>query len=748
MHKADLGRLRADASCKQRDLRLEGRGRGCNTLQCMGRSRLARLVPLAVGTALLVLLAILGTLQYRWIGQVSILESQRLRAALFSAGAAFAEDFDHEVTRAFVLFRPPAPAAEAAAPMAMSVPEVAAAPVAPAAQALAAAGPDAQLAARVARQYAAWRAEAPFPELIRDIFYVDVDPGAVGGAAGGAANAPALAILQGSPPRFVAAAWPPELADLRRRLGRLGQLGDRGGDGGGRGGAFLPPVAPDVPGLLIPAWWRAAGGAVDAGGRRPAPLPGGYLIVRFDAAAISSEILPELTRRHFGSLKGLHDAVAVVENTESAGSAENAERVAGVASGASVPGSDANVSGAAGAHPRPHVVFLSDATLPADDVRAGDLALPMFAVRHVTDHGTAAAVAESGVPPRHQPPPAAADALHGTPPVAAHHGERHRDPGAGHMRADGMDQLFGGPQGPPGQGQGPQGQRGPRGAWTLVVRRRGGSLDEMVAAFRRRNLAIGAGIVALAAVTTALMTIATQRAQRLARQQMEFVAAVTHELNTPLTAIRSAGQNLADGVVAEPAQVRRYGDLILGEGRRLSRLVSQVLDYAGIESGRQAYALQPTAVGEAVAGALEDCRALLAERRARVESDLDPRLPAVVADPAALRRALRNLVENAAKYGGPDPWIGILARHAGGEVAITVEDHGPGIRREDLPHLFEPFFRSRQAGADTPPGSGLGLSVVSRIARAHRGRVTCASGGGRRGSAFTLHLPAAVEKPT
>jgi signal transduction histidine kinase len=726
----------------------------------MGRSGFARLVPLAVGTALLVLLAILGTLQYRWIGQVSILESQRLRAALFGAGAAFAEDFDHEVTRAFVLFRPPAPAAEVAAPMAMSVPvpEVPAAPVTPAAQAPVAAGPDAQLAARVARQYAAWRAETPFPELIRDIFYVGADPGPAGGAADGAANAPALAILQGSPPRFVAAAWPPELAGLRRRLGRQGDR-DRDGDGDGRGGAFLPPVAPDVPGLLIPAWWRSPGGAVDPGGRRPAPLPGGYLIVRFDAAAISSEILPELTRRHFGSLKGLHDAVAVLENAENAEIAENAESVAGVPDRVSVPGGGANVSGGASvpsgganvhggaARPRPHVVFLSDATLPADDFRAGDLALPMFAVRHVTEHGTAAA-ADSAVPAGQHPPPAAADAPHGTPPVATHHGERHREPGPGRMRADGMDQLFGMPQGPPGQGQGPQGPRGPRGAWTLVVRRRGGSLDEMVAAFRRRNLAIGAGIVALAAVTTALMTIATQRAQRLARQQMEFVAAVTHELNTPLTAIRSAGQNLADGVVAEPAQVRRYGDLILGEGRRLSRLVSQVLDYAGIESGRQAYALQPTAVGEAVAGALEDCRALLAERRARVESDLDPRLPAVVADPAALRRALRNLIENAAKYGGPDPWIGILARQAGGEVAITVEDHGPGIRREDLPHLFEPFFRSRPTGAETPPGSGLGLSVVSRIARAHRGRVSCASGGGRRGSAFTLHLPAAAEKAT
>src|SRR5262249_48650953 len=148
---------------------------------------------------------------------------------------------------------------------------------------------------------------------------------------------------------------------------------------------------------------------------------------------------------------------------------------------------------------------------------------------------------------------------------------------------------------------------------------------------------------------------ATQRAQRLARQQLDFVAAVSHELNTPLTAIRSAGENLADGVVAQPEQVRRYGTLIAQEGRRLSAMVVQVLDFAGIQSGRQPYVLEPTEVPPLLAAALDDCRTLLAERKARVECDVTAGLPAVLADAAALRRALRNLIENAAKYGGPEP---------------------------------------------------------------------------------------------
>jgi signal transduction histidine kinase len=253
--------------------------------------------------------------------------------------------------------------------------------------------------------------------------------------------------------------------------------------------------------------------------------------------------------------------------------------------------------------------------------------------------------------------------------------------------------------------------------------------------------------------------VVTQRAQRLARLQIEFVAGVTHELNTPLTAIRSAGQNLAAGVVAEPGQVRRYGNLIESEGRRLSDMVGQALELAGIQSGRRVYHPRPVEVRDVVDGALQDCRWLLQEKSIEVEKDVDRDLPLVLADPSALRRAVQNLVENAIKYGGRAGWIGVRARQApSGQVEITVSDRGPGIRREDLPHLFKPFFRGRDAAAGGIPGSGLGLSLVNHIAEAHGGRVTVAAGAsgaaGSGGSAFTLSLPAqaaeqvqAVEEP-
>lgn len=302
-----------------------------------------------------------------------------------------------------------------------------------------------------------------------------------------------------------------------------------------------------------------------------------------------------------------------------------------------------------------------------------------------------------------------------------------------------------GPRSHFGLGGPPKGDRHHRrdlGAWQLLIKHRDGTLEEAVAAVRWRNLAISLGVLALLGATAGMMFVTTQRAQRLARQQIEFVAGVTHELNTPLTAIRSAGQNLADGVVAEPAQVKRYGALIESEGRRLSDMVGQALDFAGIQSGRRVYHPRPVDVGEIVDGALQDCRWLLQEKQIRVEREVEPGLPSVLVDAAALRRAIANLVENAVKYGGRSAWIGIRVRRApSGPVEITVADRGPGIRREDLPKLFEPFFRGRDAATAGVPGSGLGLSLVRHIAEAHGGRVTVTTGVGE-GAAFTLQLPA------
>ena len=125
-----------------------------------------------------------------------------------------------------------------------------------------------------------------------------------------------------------------------------------------------------------------------------------------------------------------------------------------------------------------------------------------------------------------------------------------------------------------------------QGHWDLRVQHRAGSLDAAVAAARRRNLSLSGGVLALLGVAVALIAVSARRAQSLARQQLEFVAAVSHELRTPVAVINSAAGNLADGVVGDPARVKRYGATIQTEARRLGETVERVLQLAGLGSGR------------------------------------------------------------------------------------------------------------------------------------------------------------------
>jgi signal transduction histidine kinase len=240
-----------------------------------------------------------------------------------------------------------------------------------------------------------------------------------------------------------------------------------------------------------------------------------------------------------------------------------------------------------------------------------------------------------------------------------------------------------------------------------------------------------------------MIVLSTQRAQRLAKQQVEFVAGVTHELQTPLAVIRSAGQNLADGVVEGPKQVKEYGSLVEKEGRRLSGMVDQVLEFAGLQSQRRALAIEAVPIDRVIESALSDCGAAIEESGVRVDKEVVPHL-AVMADAPALRRAIQNLLDNAIKYGGDEKWIGIRAT-AGKEgrkreVLITITDKGPGISTDDLPHVFEPFYRGKKAQAGQARGNGLGLALVRQIIEGHGGRITVKSAKGQ-GTTFNVHLP-------
>ena len=307
------------------------------------------------------------------------------------------------------------------------------------------------------------------------------------------------------------------------------------------------------------------------------------------------------------------------------------------------------------------------------------------------------------------------------------------------------DPLFARPAGGDGPPRGRVRTENP-GRWHLVVRHSRGSLEAAVAAVRRRNLAISFGMLLLLSVSVALLTITSRRAQRLARQQMEFVAGVSHELRTPVAVIRSAAENLSQGVVANADRVKRYGQMIESESRRLGEMVERVLQYAGIEAGLGLAARVPLSPEEIIRSAIDSAMPLLGPGDVHVQREISSDLPPVVGDAAALRSAVQNLIANAVKYGGADRWVGVRAVLATEgrrrEVRITVTDHGPGIPPSELPHIFEPFYRGADAQARQVHGNGLGLSLVKRIVASHGGRVTVSSRPGV-GSAFTMTLPAA-----
>ncbi len=334
-------------------------------------------------------------------------------------------------------------------------------------------------------------------------------------------------------------------------------------------------------------------------------------------------------------------------------------------------------------------------------------------------------------------------------------GGRRGSGGAGEFRPPPEENLRPptGPFGPDAPGQGrPRGGSffwlagSDEGDWELIVKHRQGSLEAAVAGLRWRNLAIGFGILLLLAGSMGLIIAFTQRMQRLARLQMDFVAGVSHELRTPLAVICSAGDNLADSAVADSGpQVRQYGELIRNEGWKLTRMVEQILQVASVQSGRRRYSLRPARIEEITEAALVQAQPAILAAGFTVEKSIEPDLPSVSVDANALSQSIQNLIQNALKYSGESRWLGVrvgkLPGAHGSNVQLVIEDRGMGIDPADLPHIFAPFYRGRAVADAQIHGTGLGLFVVREAVAAMGGRISVQSTLGK-GSTFTIHLPA------
>jgi signal transduction histidine kinase len=572
--------------------------------------------PTVVTCLLLLLLPTLAVLQYRWVGQVSQAQRERMQRTLWNSAAQFRSAFDGELARAVLSLQVgPATARDGASE-------------------------------QYSNRYTTWLDTADHPGIVAAIYIVDADR-------------ESLRLRRWNPEThvFEPAAWPPKLEPLRAEFER-----DRAEFGTGSRDDRRYPYAIDESLVIAPLRAVVVRGR---GSRAQTVTPVfGFTVLELDLDYLRTEMLPDLAARYFSH------------------SDEDGYRV-------TVTSFD---------DPQ-KVLYRSDPDAPTDLSQA-DVTMPLFFFGRGPGFG---------------------DRARGRGPRGGRDGDVARRGDASPVR--------------------PWGETG---RWRLVAQHQRGSLDAAVAHVQRRNLAISFGILLLLTGSVGLLMRTSRQAHRLAEQQMEFVAGVSHELRTPVAVIRSAAENLSQGVVGSD-RVKRYGAILESEARRLGEMVERVLQYAGIESGLALGMKRPVDLHEVIEAAITS--AVSAHGAAvRLERHMAADLPPIVGDAAGLRSAIENLIANAVKYGGDDRWVGIRAEVArerrGTEVRITVSDHGPGIPQSELRHIFEPFYRGAQAAARQVHGNGLGLSLVKRIVAAHGGRIAVTTRPGA-GSAFTIALPAA-----
>jgi len=245
--------------------------------------------------------------------------------------------------------------------------------------------------------------------------------------------------------------------------------------------------------------------------------------------------------------------------------------------------------------------------------------------------------------------------------------------------------------------------------------------------------AVAAGVLALGLALTAA---ASRASARLAETRSDFVASMTHELKTPLATIRAVGDSVASGRVTGTAMLREYGDMIVHESRRLTRLVDNALALARITDVADVYHFGAIDARSVVEDALRAFGSQLSAKAFIVDRQFDDPLPYVMADRSALDLALDNLIDNALRYSGDGRWLGVRVWCQDGTVRIAIRDKGIGIPDDEVGQVVSKFFRGRRA---TPGGSGLGLTIVNRIIDAHRGRMTIESAPGT-GTTVTIEL--------
>jgi len=229
--------------------------------------------------------------------------------------------------------------------------------------------------------------------------------------------------------------------------------------------------------------------------------------------------------------------------------------------------------------------------------------------------------------------------------------------------------------------------------------------------------------------------------RRLENMRRDFVANVSHEIKTPLTAIKGFVETLHQGIVENPEEAQRFLGIVSKHVNRLNSIVEDLLMLAHTEDEGESKALklEEASLIDIFQNAVQICRPRADQKRIQIEVAAEQAVTAHV-DPVLLEQAVVNLLDNAIKYSDPDKTVRLEAGLAPHEILIRVQDHGIGIEKKHLQRLFERFYRVDKARSRALGGTGLGLAIVKHIAQAHGGHVTVESSLGE-GSLFTIHLP-------
>ncbi len=239
---------------------------------------------------------------------------------------------------------------------------------------------------------------------------------------------------------------------------------------------------------------------------------------------------------------------------------------------------------------------------------------------------------------------------------------------------------------------------------------------------------------------TAELKTANGRLKELDKLKDEFISTVTHELRTPLTSVRSLAEILHDHPELDPARHKYFTSIIIKESERLTRLISQVLDFQKIESGKTEWQISPVNLRDIIHDAVTVNSQLLNEKNIKIELNLPDTVPLIPGDRDRLMQVMVNLISNAVKFCNDKGIIAISLKIEPEYLLVSVRDNGIGISSENQKIIFEKFRQVKDASRGRPAGSGLGLTITKQIIEFHNGHIWVESELGK-GTTFLFRLP-------